>query len=106
MLVTENIDNAINPATTVAQLPDYFVYKQYGKPLSIWRKCNSDDDCIVFDYDERNLMQLFIVMNVEDNSFKLKGFSVYDKVKDIFNLDSAAVYPAQEIEITEINVKY
>ena len=103
MLVTENIDNAINPNTIVVELPDYFVYKQYGKPLSIWRKCNSDDDCIVFDH---NMMQLFIVINVEDNSFKLKELNVYDKVKDIFNLDSAAVYPAQEIEITEINLKY
>lgn len=106
MLVTENIDNAINPNTIVAELPDYFVYKQYGKPLSIWRKCNSDDDCIVFDDDNGKVMQLFIVINVEDNSFKLKEFNVYDKVKDIFNLDSAAVYPAQEIEITEINLKY
>lgn len=106
MLVTENLDNAINPNTIVEELPDYFVYKQDGKVISIWRKCNDNDDCISFEYAAGNTMHLFIVINAANNSIKLAQFAIHNKIHQEFNLNTGSLYPLSDFEIKEINLKY
>lgn len=105
MLVTESNNNVINPNTTNDELPDYFVYKQDGKVLSIWRKCN-DDDCIAFDDAADTTMRLFIVINAADNSIRLEQLAIHNKVHQEFNLNTGSLYPLQDFKIKEINLRY
>lgn len=106
MLVTENIDNAIHPNTTVAELPDYFVYKQYGKPLSIWRKCNMRKDCIELNDKTDEVTQLFIVINTEGNSVAIEEMAVNHIVQVEFNFVYGSLHRLEEFEIKEVDLVY
>ena len=105
MLVTENIDNAINPNIIVEELPDCFVYKQYGKPLSIWRKCNMKEDCIELN-DNGEVTQLFIVINTKDNSIAIEEIALHHIVRDEFNFTTGSLHCLKEFEIKEVNLEY
>lgn len=105
MLVTENIDNAIHPNTIVAELPDYFVYKMYGKPISIWRKCNKREDCIELN-DNGEITQLFIVINTEDNSVAIEEIALNHIVQDEFNFMTGSLHCLKGFEIKEVDLEY
>lgn len=106
MLVTENNNNAINPNITIDELPDYFVYKRYGKVLSIWQKCNIEKDCVELNYNAGEITLLFIVIDTTDNSVTLKELYIKNEVQDKFNLEYGSLYPIQKFEIKEIDLKY
>lgn len=106
MLVTENIDNAIHPNTIVADLPDCFVYKQYGKPLSIWRKCNMRKDCIELNDKTGEVTQLFIVISTEDNSVAIEEMALNHIVQVEFNFITGSLHRLQGFEIKEVDLEY
>lgn len=106
MLVTENSTNAIHPNTTVEELPDCFVYKQYGKPLSIWRKCNMREDCIELNDNKGEITQLFIVINTVDNSVAIEEMALNHIVQVEFNFITGSLHCLKGFEIKKVNLEY